>query len=81
MTISDARSLSASRYPVQKFGLEYDGPPSPQQMNEDALFYVHDETSGVLLMFNHFGKLIEKKRTKWFGVNITKSIDALRTGR
>lgn len=79
MTIAEVRALTDVRYSTKKFGMEYDGQPTTQQMNEDALFYIHDETSGVLLMFNHYEQLIQKKRTKWFGVNIIKSVDALRS--
>jgi hypothetical protein len=78
MTIAEVRALTAGRYPTQKFGMEYDGHPTPQQMNEDPLFYMHDEASGVLLMFNHHEKLIEKKRTKWFGINVIKALDSIR---
>jgi hypothetical protein len=79
MTIAEVRSLTDARYPTQRFGLEYDRPPTPQQMNEDAVFYIYDEHAGVLLMFNHSEKLIQKKRTKWFGVNVIKYIDRVRT--
>jgi len=78
MTIAEIRALPAGRYPTQKFGMDYDVQPTSEQMNEDPLFYIHDEASGVLLMFNHHEKLIEKKRTKWFGVNVIKALDSIR---
>lgn|SRR5207247_7569384 len=78
MTIAEARSLTAGRYPTQRFGLDYDGQPTLQQMNDDALYYIFDESSGMLLMFNHHERLIQKKRVKWFGVNLSKLTDSLR---
>ena len=78
MTIAEVRAITTGRYPTQKFGMEYDGQLTPQQMNEDPIFYIHDEASGVLLMFNQQEKLIEKRRTKWFGVNIIKTLDSIR---
>ena len=81
MSLAEVRSLTADRYPAQKFGLDYDGQPTAQQMTEDPLFYIYDEASGVLLMFNHHEKLIGKNRVKWFGVNVIKTLDSIRPPR
>ena len=78
MTIAEVRSKVGGQYPTRKFGLEYDSKPTAQQMNEDALYYIYDESTGILLMFNHHERLIEKKRTKWFGLNIIKITDSFR---
>ena len=78
MKISEIRSMTGGRYPISEFAIYYPVAPTPKQMNEDAVYYINDEDTGVLLLFNHYEVLIDKKRTKWFGINVIKTIDYLR---
>jgi len=78
MTISEVQLLTGDRYPTKKFALDYDQPPTPQQMNDDAIYYIYIEKEGIMLSFNHREKLIHKTRIKILGINRFMLMDSIR---
>ena len=78
MTLSEVKSLTGGRFPTRKFGIEFTEPPTPAEMNNDALYYVCDEDAGIMLLFNHHEVLIQKKRIGIFGINFYSVADRWR---
>jgi hypothetical protein len=77
MSIAEVRSLSGYKYPIIGTGLYYPYPvqPDSQQMLHDEVCYMYDDNKGIALFFNHYNILIEKKRIKFFGINLNKAVD------
>ncbi len=44
-------------------------------MLHDEVCYMYDDNKGIALFFNHYNILIEKKRIKFFGINLNKAVD------
>jgi hypothetical protein len=78
MSLTQVRSLTGNKYGVHQFALSYEKPPSEQEMLRDKMYYVYDSDSGVILYFNHFQTLIEKTRTKYFGIDVHRLVDWFR---
>ena len=81
MTLAEVQILTSNRYPVQKLGVEYAGPMTDRQKEEDAVAYIYDERSGILLLFNFRDKLVETKRIKILGLDLFRTADKLRMHR
>ena len=78
MSIAEVRSLTGNKYPVRGTGFYYPNPPDPQQMLQDGVYYMYDDDTGIVLFFNHYEVLIEKRRIKLFGINLYKAVDSWR---
>lgn len=75
MSITEVRSLEGEKYPVKQTGYYYSKEPTQHQLLNDEVSYIYDDDSGILLFFNHYGVLIEKRRVKLLGVNWPRVAD------
>jgi hypothetical protein len=78
MSIEEARALMHNQFPSISVGLDYDNAPTLEQMERDPRLYIYDEDHGIILFFNHHDKLIDKRKIKWFGINVVKVREYLR---
>lgn len=78
MSIAEVRAQTGNRYEIRGLAVDYDPTPTPEQKNEQEIYYVCDEAEGVVLFFNHYDVIVAIKRKKVFGVDIAKVVQVVR---
>ncbi|HEY1171973.1 MAG TPA: hypothetical protein VGH19_11430 [Verrucomicrobiae bacterium] len=72
MTWAEVEPLMPEPYKKHRYGIDYEKEPTQRQLMEDAVYHVHEEREGVVLVFNHYDKIISTERVKYLGVDLVK---------
>jgi hypothetical protein len=66
MSLPEAKALMSKDYNVETSTRLYENGPTPQQMEEDGIYFITVEDENVALTFNYHRRLIEIWKDTWF---------------